>query len=140
MFALHRQREGETDFERLWLAWIAVAGAAVMAWLHFGLKTPQCLFHSITGIPCLTCGGTRCVKNLLAGNILTAFEWNPLVFLAVMAAALYALYAAAATALGLPRIRLGSLSPAEMQILRVTAAAVIAANWIYLIFRFSRAA
>ncbi len=80
------------------------------------------------------------MKNLLAGHVLAAFEWNPLVFLSVIGLALYALYAAAVTTLRLPRIRLDSFSPAEIQFLRLAVALLVAANWIYLLFHFSHGA
>jgi hypothetical protein len=140
MFVLRRQREGEIDFEMLWLAVLGLAAAAGAAWLHFGLPTPKCLFLALTGVPCLTCGGTRCAKSLLAGNFTDAFVWNPLVFLSAMAAALFALYAIAVITLRLPRIRPGPISSREMNALRVSVALVIAANWIYLIHHFSHLA
>lgn len=41
-----------------------------------------CLFHSLTGIPCLTCGATRSVLALLDGRVADAVLYNPLVFAA----------------------------------------------------------
>lgn len=140
MFVIERQRPGATDFERLWLGLIALAAAGAALWLHFNLPTPACLFHKLTGIPCLTCGGTRCLRNLLAGHVAEAFAWNPLVFFTAAAVAAYAVYALAAVLLRLPRIRLGSLTRAEQNFLRILVAAALAANWIYLIRHFARLA
>jgi len=128
------------DFEQLWLGLIALAGLAAAAWVHLGLKTSPCLFHSLTGLPCPTCGGTRCVINLLNGHFAAAFAWNPMVFLGAAAAAAYALYALAAIMFRLPRVRLSMLTSTEAHVTRIVVAAVLAANWIYLIVSFSHAA
>ncbi|MBI4711898.1 MAG: DUF2752 domain-containing protein [Planctomycetes bacterium] len=42
---------------------------------------PACTFKNITGIPCLTCGGTRSIMNLSHLHLLDSFLFNPLVFL-----------------------------------------------------------
>ena len=138
MLVLRRQQAGETDGELLALAVLSLSGAMVLAWVHWKLPTPVCPFHAITGQPCLTCGGTRCLRNVLAGHLVTGFEWNPLVFLGTVAAGLFAVYAAIVTTFRLPRIRIGTVSPRAALVLRLTVVAVLAANWIYLIFRFSR--
>ncbi|MCK5706748.1 MAG: DUF2752 domain-containing protein [Candidatus Aureabacteria bacterium] len=41
----------------------------------------KCPFHSITGLPCATCGFTRCVLFVGAGNFFDAFKTNPFAFL-----------------------------------------------------------
>ena len=37
-----------------------------------------CLFNNITGIPCPTCGTTDSITYLINGNIISAFNINPL--------------------------------------------------------------
>lgn len=43
-----------------------------------GIGMP-CMFHTITGLYCPGCGGTRAVKQLLHGNLLMSFQYHPLV-------------------------------------------------------------
>ncbi len=38
---------------------------------------PDCLFLSITGLPCPMCGGTRAVTCLLRGDLEGVWVWNP---------------------------------------------------------------
>lgn len=39
-----------------------------------------CAFHSLTGLPCLLCGGTRAMDAILAGNPQAALHLNALAF------------------------------------------------------------
>ena len=137
---LRRLSAAELDPELVAFAVLAASGAFATAWLALKLPTPVCVFHQLTGLPCLTCGGTRCMKNLLAGHVGTALGWNPLVFIFFVAAGVFLIYAAAVTALRLPRIRVDSVTPREANILRLVIVLVAAANWIYEIYRFSRGA
>ena len=133
-----RLEKGQLDHEVVWLAVFAATGAVGALWLLSSIPTPQCMFHTLTGYPCVTCGGTRCMRSLLAGNFPTAFAWNPLVFMLALGAGLYAIYAAIVVGLRLPRIRFGQLSRAEANVVRVVVAVVVAANWIYLVRHFSQ--
>lgn len=49
-----------------------------------------CLFKTITGFPCLTCGLTRCSLALLDGRPAEAFHWHPVATLVVLASPLLA--------------------------------------------------
>ena len=55
-----------------------------------------CLFREITGLYCPGCGGTRAVKALMKGEILSSFLYHPfilyMVILAVIFAVSYLLY------------------------------------------------
>ncbi len=135
-----RLAAGALDAELLALGVLGSTSLLGIAWLLLGLPTPRCPFHAFTGLPCLTCGGTRCVKNLLVGHVGAALAWNPLVFLGAAVAAAFMLYAAIVLVFRLPRVRVIFESAREMNLARVAVATVAAANWIYLIFRFSRGA
>ena len=50
-----------------------------------------CLFKTMTGFPCVTCGLTRCSLALLEGHPAEAFYWHPVaVFLALLSPVLAA--------------------------------------------------
>lgn len=63
------------------LAAIAVVIAALFALFpeRLALLRFPCIFHEVTGLYCPGCGGTRAVKALLAGRIITSFVYNPIV-------------------------------------------------------------
>ena len=61
------------------LLWFAITG-----------KLP-CLFREMTGLYCPGCGGTRAVKALLRGDIVTSFLYHPLVLYCVLVAAVFGL-------------------------------------------------
>ena len=43
-----------------------------------GIGMP-CAFHSLTGLYCPGCGGTRAVRELLYGDLRMSFQYHPLV-------------------------------------------------------------
>lgn len=73
----------------------------------YGMLHMPCLFHWITGLYCPGCGGTRAVKYLLKGQLLTSFIYHPLVLYSVVAIGLSVLTAWIAKATGNSRWRLG---------------------------------
>lgn len=58
--------------------------AGLVAWLIFwplpkAVPSPAfCAFHSMTGLPCAFCGGTRAVRSMVAGDFERAFYLNPM--------------------------------------------------------------
>lgn len=50
-----------------------------------------CVFYHMTGQRCIGCGMTRAFANLLRGDFVRAWEWNPLSFLLFPACALLTL-------------------------------------------------
>lgn len=92
---------------------------------HFlGLKfsLPPCLFHSLTGLYCPGCGGTRACRLLLSGHILQSFVYHPGVFLA---AVLYAWFMASHTIELLSKGRLKIGLPYSDKYLYLEAAVII---------------
>lgn len=45
--------------------------------------TPRCLFYESTHLQCPSCGGTRCVENILKGNFKAAFLFHPIFFITI---------------------------------------------------------
>jgi len=48
------------------------------------LLLPPCIFRSLTGLPCATCGLTRCGLALAQGDWRMAFHWHPLAVLLIL--------------------------------------------------------
>jgi hypothetical protein len=78
---IHRKK-GELNLP---LVYLLVAGAGVffvyILYLFNRLPHLPCVFRSVTGCPCPTCGSSRMVSSLINLDILSAFSWNPLLFL-----------------------------------------------------------
>ena len=80
--------------------WIALALAALAGLARLGahavaagrLVLPPCPVKLLTGIPCATCGLTRCTLALAQGRLGEAFHWHPMAVLALGAIVLAALW------------------------------------------------
>lgn len=72
-----------------WLALgllLAGAGIWMASWLRPVAEwLPGCGFKRLTGFACATCGLTRCVLALGAGDWRGAFHWHPVAALVAMA-------------------------------------------------------
>jgi hypothetical protein len=101
-------------------------------WLRFGLPRPVCLLHEWTGIPCPTCGSTRLVESLLAGDLGAALAHNPLVFLVLAGTGIWAVVSAAYWLLRRRPPEL-VLDPREKLALRVAVVLAVLAGWLYLL-------
>ena len=128
-------RPGELDHELIWL--LVSLGAALVTWfwLASGLPLPHCTWRALTGFACPSCGATRCVRWLCAGDFLAALLINPLVFLSLIGIAFYDVYAAIVLIFRLPRLRFAPLSARSANWIRFGAAAVVLLNWGWLIAR-----
>lgn len=124
----------ETDYEVLLVGLTAAIGAFASLWLHCRLSTPSCPFAHLTGLPCPTCGGTRAVRALLAGNFRAAFRWNPLVVTAFSALGAMNVYAAVVVIFRLPRVRFGPFPKKLGNVFRILGWTAILLNWGYLVF------
>lgn len=114
----------------LFLAFAAAVAGAVLKLLPGCV--PVCPLKSWTGIPCLTCGGVRALRALLAGEAAVALRLQPLLTLLAFGAMAWIVYGLAAPLLRLPRFRV-RLARREKFLLAAVAAILAAGNWVYLI-------
>ena len=124
---------GEIDHELIWLSASLVSLGVAAAWLTVGLPWPRCVFHQLTGLPCITCGMTRSAIAFFHAHFLAAFEWNPLVFAFMCGVTTFDLYAFAVVTTRAPRLRLIFRSGAEKQYARAIVIAALVLNWVYLL-------
>src|SRR5215218_11212240 len=68
---------------------VMIAGAALL-YAHNPVPEPghvsyfpPCPFYKLTGCYCPGCGGTRALHHLLHGRVATAFDFNPLLIVAL---------------------------------------------------------
>ncbi len=68
------------------LLWLTLAAGATYVFIFEPGKTgffPSCAFRALTGFACPGCGSTRGFHRLLHGDVLAAFELNPLFILSL---------------------------------------------------------
>jgi hypothetical protein len=128
-----RLTEHETNHEIIWLSVSVGSLTAASIWLALGLPWPTCVFHELTGWPCLTCGATRCAIAFLRGNFSAAWMWNPLAFLALGAVTLFDLYALIVLVCRAPRLRIVALTQRARNFARLAVIAALGLNWIFLL-------
>ena len=123
----------ETDFELIFLSVTVSTATSAFIWLAFGLPWPKCWFRQMTGLPCPTCGATRTALALSHGNLAAAWHQNPFMFVCYLVTILIDLYAAAALAFQLPRLRVSGV-PSEIKYRLIVALSItLGMNWIYLL-------
>lgn len=91
-----------------------------------------CLFHRLTGWPCLTCGSSRAGELLVQGHLLQAFRMQPLMVVAGGVLGLWLLAYSFHLVAMRQRIALCCL-PGERRVLGLLLLFLAAANWGYLI-------
>jgi uncharacterized protein DUF2752 len=123
----------ETDHELIWLT-VSLGSLGIAAlWFCLGLPWPRCVFHELTGLPCVTCGMTRSGIEFFHGRFLAALKWNPLVFAFLWGVTALDVYAFAVVTTRAPRFRIVFRSQAEKQYARRIVIASLALNWVYLL-------
>jgi len=68
------------------LIWFSITIGATYLFIFEPCKTgffPACPFRTLTGFTCPGCGSTRGLHRLLHGDIVSAFEFNPLMVLSL---------------------------------------------------------
>ncbi len=124
---------GETDHEFIWLTVSLGSLGIATGWFALGLPWPRCVFHELTGLPCVTCGMTRCAIQFFHGHFLAALKWNPLVFTALCGVMAFDFYAFATLTTRAPRLRISFVSQRAKTFVRVSVILALALNWIYLL-------
>jgi len=124
-------RPGATPLGAIFLACGVVIAAAV-GLLHLDhLSVTLCAFKAVTGLPCMACGTTRALARLYHLDLPGAVTMNPLSAAVALALVPWGLM----DLVLLPRGRALSLeiSRGLAPFVRVTAVALVFANWAYLI-------
>lgn len=129
--SIHRKK-GELNLP---LVYFLVAGSGVFfvyILYHFNrLPHLPCVFKVITGYPCPTCGSTRIVSSLINLDIVSAFGWNPLLFLGSIAFIAWGFYGFYMLFSG-RKIQV-TLTKKEGLLLRLGLVTLFILNWIYLL-------
>lgn len=123
----------EIDHELVWLLVSLGTFLGLALWFTARLPTPQCAFHSLTGLPCVSCGATRSAIQFLHGHFAASLLFNPLAFLAYSSVVVFDLYAIVVLITRAPRFRVGNFSPSEKLFARSIVIILLAGNWLYLL-------
>jgi hypothetical protein len=133
---VQRLAPGEIDHELIWLS-VSLASLGLAAvWLIVGLPWPRCVFHDLTGLPCITCGMTRCGIQFFHGHLLAALKWNPLVFMALCSLTAFDLYALVTLAGRGPRLRISFDTKTAKTFVRIAVISALVLNWISLLMHW----
>lgn len=92
---------------------------------------PPCIFHRVTGVPCLTCGATRSIVALSQLDFAASFIHNPLT--TIFAIALVIFSSISLFGYIFKKSLVLKFSGREKGVLRIGAVALIALNWLFLI-------
>jgi hypothetical protein len=126
----------EINHELIWLSATLVSLGLAAAWFSLGLPWPRCVFHELTGLPCVTCGMTRCGIQFFHGHFLAALKWNPLVFTALCGVIAFDLYAFATLTTRALRLRISFCTQRAKTFMRTSVISALVLNWIYLLLHW----
>lgn len=115
-------------------AMVLVGGSAALVVHYLGpllSMLPPCVFHTLTGMPCPTCGSTRAFAALVDGNLLAALRIQPLFAIGCLIAIGLGALAVAARITG-ARITV-ALTERDRFLIRWTLIAAVLINWVYLL-------
>ncbi len=125
------RKPGQIEFGIIY-GGIVLLGLVVTRFFHATQFLPGCVFRSLTGIPCPTCGSTRAMNFLAEGKIIAALSMNPLVAAAIISSLLYLAYTLITLVFTLRRVNV-VLDERGQAGLRVAIVLLVALNWLYLI-------
>ena len=132
----HRLAHGELDHELVWMS-VSIASLGIAAlWFSLGLPWPRCLFHDLIGLPCITCGATRCAISFFHAELLASWTWNPLVFVTLCTLSVFNVYALVVLITRAPRLRITQCTAAERKFIRVLVVVLFVVNWSYLLLHW----
>lgn len=92
---------------------------------------PECVFHRVTGVPCLTCGATRSIVALSQFDLISSLALNPLT--PIFAIALVVFSSISLSGYIFKKSLVLKFSEREKKLLRIGAVALIVVNWLFLI-------
>ncbi len=110
------------------LLWLSLVAIAVYLSIKTGKNVDLCSLKNVTHIPCPTCGVTRSCLNIFEGNFLTAFLFNPLIFLAG-----FIFFIIATIKILFAKSLKINLTKKEKRIIWVILTILFIVNWIYVI-------
>lgn len=111
---------------------LALLGIVLARYAHsYFTLLPPCMFHTITGVPCPSCGATRSATLLAHGEVVRALAMNPFFFFLFIAAVIWGIGSLILFTLKFTMsVRLSYL---EARIIRWGVLIMLFANWCYLI-------
>jgi hypothetical protein len=111
---------------------IAAGGGAAVGLLSLDrLPFSVCLFKTLSGLPCPTCGSTRALGRLVHLDLSGAVLMNPLATAGLLVLALWAVADLGLLARG--RALDLELGRPLGRVVRIVALAAVLANWVYLV-------
>ena len=75
----------ERQLAWIWGGLVLAIAALSPVWVLLAPWLRPCIFRSVTGVPCPSCGATRGVLALIDGRLIDAFILNPLLSAGVLA-------------------------------------------------------
>ena len=116
---------------------VAVLGLGLARWYpDQAYRLAYCPLREITGIPCLTCGGTHSIVALMAGQYLESLYANPLVFFGICLFMIWLIYVCLASGFPVFRISL-EWTEMEIKILKTILILAFASSWIWVFMQFN---
>jgi hypothetical protein len=97
-----------------------------------GRWAAQCLFHHWTGLPCPSCGTTRCLQLLLSGQLADAWHMQPLTCCAALVLGTLCIYSVLGSVFKWPALRVVLTHRRERWVLALFSIAVVFGNWFFL--------